>query len=151
MSCSFSGVSAVWYFTVFYASLDLSFYLPPLTLLFLMSAITDKLDECIAKAFETKTDDLDVNQLEAREYSADDDASLLRFLVDMKVGIRVKRNEKKHEWFDLAFDRIFLLLCAHMVLSRNLFSFGALLLFSLTSSYFAHRRTCACFLPSFLA
>ena len=49
------------------------------------SSSAGKLDECIAKAFETKTDDLDVNQLEAREYSADDDASLLRFLVDMKV------------------------------------------------------------------
>lgn len=48
-----------------------------------LGLLNGKLDECIAKAFEAKAD-LDVGQLEAREYSADDDASLLRFLVDMK-------------------------------------------------------------------
>mmetsp|Transcript_61332 Transcript_61332/g.168352 ORF Transcript_61332/g.168352 Transcript_61332/m.168352 type:complete len:412 (+) Transcript_61332:170-1405(+) len=42
-----------------------------------------KLDECINKAMETK-EELDLEDLENREYGADDDASLLRFLVDMK-------------------------------------------------------------------
>jgi hypothetical protein len=49
-----------------------------------------KLDECIAKAFEAKAD-LDVGQLEARDLTGpDDDASLLRFLVDMKVRQRLR-------------------------------------------------------------
>ncbi len=37
----------------------------------------------LGQAFEKKVD-LDVDALEAREYDEDDDASLLRFLVDMK-------------------------------------------------------------------
>mmetsp|Transcript_15462 Transcript_15462/g.36082 ORF Transcript_15462/g.36082 Transcript_15462/m.36082 type:complete len:408 (+) Transcript_15462:270-1493(+) len=46
-----------------------------------LDLLNSKLDECIAKAFSTKVE-LDVDELEAREL--DDDASLLRFLVDMK-------------------------------------------------------------------
>ena len=48
-----------------------------------LKLLNGKLDDCIAKAFETKVE-ADIEELEEREYSADDDASLLRFLVDMK-------------------------------------------------------------------
>lgn len=48
-----------------------------------LKLLDTKLDECIEKAMETK-EELDLEDLENREYGADDDASLLRFLVDMK-------------------------------------------------------------------
>ena len=48
-----------------------------------LKLLNGKLDDCIAKAFETKVE-ADIEELGEREYSADDDASLLRFLVDMK-------------------------------------------------------------------
>ena len=48
-----------------------------------LQLLNSKLDECIAKAFETKVE-ADIEELESREYAADDDASLLRFRVDMK-------------------------------------------------------------------
>ena len=48
-----------------------------------LALLNRKLDECIALAFEVRRD-LSAEEMAAREYAADDDASLLRFLVDMK-------------------------------------------------------------------
>lgn len=48
-----------------------------------LELLNGKLNDCIEKALENK-DEADLEDLENRVYAADDDASLLRFLVDMK-------------------------------------------------------------------
>lgn len=48
-----------------------------------LGLLDTKLDECINKALETRKE-ASIEDLEARDLESDDDASLLRFLVDMK-------------------------------------------------------------------